>query len=127
MTSQLSFFPDVDEKKIRSIVVKELKKYKALKIQQQNKLELNQNGIQVNIFPKLLQNDLENELKVIQMERALKNSLDTVERQIIEMKYLSLERQNDLNIYLELGLQKTAYYEKKKTAIFMIASSLGII
>ncbi|MCA1029384.1 ArpU family transcriptional regulator [Cytobacillus kochii] len=127
MSSQLSFFPDVDEKKIRSIVVKELKKYKALKIQQQNKLELNQNGIQVNIFPKLLQNDLENELKVIQMERALKNSLDTVERQIIEMKYLSLERQNDLNIYLELGLQKTAYYEKKKTAIFMIASSLGII
>ncbi len=127
MSAQLSFFPDIDEKEVRSIVVKELKKYKALKIQQQNKLELSEKGIQGNIFPKLLQNDLENELKVIQMERALNNSLDQLERQIIEMKYLSTERQNDLNIYLELGLQKTAYYEKKKTAIFMIASSLGII
>lgn len=127
MSAQLSFFPDIDEKEVRSIVVKELKKYKALKIQQKNKLELNEKGIQGNIFPKLLQNDLENELKVIQMERALNNSLDQLERQIIEMKYLSTERENDLNIYLDLGLQKTAYYEKKKTAIFMIASSLGII
>jgi ArpU family phage transcriptional regulator len=127
VSNQLSFFPDVDEKKIRSIVVKELKKYKALKIQQQNKQELNEKGIQGNIFPKLFENDVENELKVIQMERALNNSLDQVERQIIEMKYLSLEKQNDLNIYLDLGLQKTAYYEKKKVAIFMVASSLGII
>jgi ArpU family phage transcriptional regulator len=127
VSNQLSFFPDVDEKKIRSIVVKELKKYKALKIQQQNKQELNEKGIQGNIFPKLFENDVENELKVIQMERALNNSLDQIERQIIEMKYLSLEKQNDLNIYLDLGLQKTAYYEKKKVAIFMVASSLGII
>jgi ArpU family phage transcriptional regulator len=127
MSSQLSLFPEVDEKQIRSTVVKELKKYKALKIQQQNKLELNENGIQGHIFPKLLENDVENELKVIQMERALNNSLDHVERQIIEKKYLSLERQNDLNIYLDLGLQKTPYYEKKKVAIFMLASSLGII
>jgi ArpU family phage transcriptional regulator len=127
MSKQLSFFPDVDEKEIRSFVVKELKKYKALKIQQQNKQELNEKGIQGHIFPKLIENDMENELKVIQMERALNNSLDQLERQIIEMKYLSLERQNDINIYLELGLQKTPYYEKKKAAIFMIASSLGMI
>ncbi|WP_342025742.1 ArpU family phage packaging/lysis transcriptional regulator [Cytobacillus pseudoceanisediminis] len=127
MSAQLSFFPDIDEKEVRSIVVKELKKYKALKIQQQNKLELNEKGIQGNIFPKLLQNDLENELKVIQMERALNNSLDQLERQIIEMKYLSKEKQNDLSIYLDLGLQKKQYYEKKKTAIFMIATAIGII
>lgn len=127
MSAQLSFFPDIDEKEVRSIVVKELKKYKALKIQQKNKLELNEKGIQGNIFPKLLQNDLENELKVIQMERALNNSLDQQERQIIEMKYLSKEKQNDLSIYLDLGLQKKQYYEKKKTAIFMIATAIGII
>ncbi|MFJ7831782.1 ArpU family phage packaging/lysis transcriptional regulator [Peribacillus sp. NPDC097284] len=127
MGTQLAFFPDVDEKKIRSIVVKELKKYKALKVQQQNKLEQCEKGIEGRLFPKLLENDVENELKVIQIERALKYSLDSIEREIIEMKYLSLERQNDLNIYLDLGLQKKPYYEKKKTAIFMIASSLGII
>ncbi|KON88922.1 ArpU family transcriptional regulator [Sporosarcina globispora] len=127
MSAQLSFFPDIDEKEVRSIVVKELKIYRALRIRIQNKLELSEKGIQKNIFPKLIESDVENELKVIQMERALNNSLDQLERQIIEMKYLSAERQNDLNIYLDLGLQKTAYYEKKKTAIFMIASSLGII
>lgn len=127
MGMQLAFFPEVDEKKIRSIVVKELKKYKALKVQQQNKLEQCEKGIEGHLFPKLFENDLENELKVIQIERALKYSLDSIEREIIEMKYLSLERQNDLNIYLDLGLQKKPYYEKKKTAIFMIASSLGII
>lgn len=124
---QLSFFPDVDEKKVRSLVAKELKLYKALKIRQQNKKELGENGISGHIFPKLLENDTENEFKVIHMERALNNSLDSIERKIIEMKYLSPERQNDINIYMELGLQKTPYYEKKKQAIFMIASTLGII
>ena len=127
MSTQLSFFPDVDEKEVRSLVVKELKKYKALKIQLENKKEQMENGIEGDLFPKLLNNDLQNKLKVIQIERVLNNSLDSVERQIIELKYLSNERQNDLNIYLELGLQKKPYYEKKKTAIFMIASSLGII
>ncbi|WP_339201684.1 ArpU family phage packaging/lysis transcriptional regulator [Peribacillus sp. FSL P2-0133] len=127
MSNQLSFFPDVDEKKVRSLVAKELKLYKALKIRQQNKKELDENGITEHIFPKLLQNDAENEFKVIHIERTLNNSLDQIERQIIEMKYLSLERQNDLTIYLELGLQKNSYYEKKKQALFMIASSLGII
>ncbi|MGE7766695.1 hypothetical protein [Peribacillus sp. NPDC096540] len=43
------------------------------------------------------------------------------------MKYLSHEKQNDINIYMDMGLQKTPYYEKKKVAIFQIASSLGII
>lgn len=127
MSTQLSFFPDVDEKEVRSLVVKELKKYKALKIQLENKKEQEDNGIEGDLFPKLLNNDLQNKLKVIQIERVLNNSLDSIERKIIEMKYLSNERQNDLNIYLELGLQKKPYYEKKKTAIFMIASSLGII
>lgn len=127
MGTQLSFFPDIDEKKVRSLVVKELKLYKALRIHQQNKKELLENGIENHIFPKLLENEEENEFKVIHMERALNYSLDQIERQIIEMKYLGQERQNDINIYMELGLQKTPYYEKKKQAIFMIASTLGMI
>lgn len=127
MSSQLSFFPDVDEKEVRSLVVKELKKYKALKVQMENKKEQNENGIEGDLFPKLQNNEIQNKLKVIQIERALSNSLDSVERQIIEMKYLSKEQQNDISIYMDLGLQKKPYYEKKKTAIFMIASSLGII
>ncbi|WMX57432.1 ArpU family phage packaging/lysis transcriptional regulator [Peribacillus sp. R9-11] len=127
MSNQLSFFPDVDEKQVRSLVAKELKLYKALKIRLQNKKELDENGISSHIFPKLLENDAEKEFKVSHMERALKKSLDSIERQIIEMKYLSSERQNDINIYMELGLQKTPYYEKKKVAIFQLASALGII
>ncbi|MBT2615313.1 MULTISPECIES: ArpU family phage packaging/lysis transcriptional regulator [unclassified Bacillus (in: firmicutes)] len=126
MSNQLSFFPDVDEKQIRSIVVKELKLFRALKIQQLNKQELNEKGITINIFPKLYDNDREKEMKVLHMERAL-NNLDCIERQIIEKKYLDIERQNDINIYLDLCLQKTAYYEKKKQAIFMIAHCLNII
>lgn len=127
MATQLSFFPDVNEREVRSLVVKELKKYKALKVRMQNKKEQSENGIDSDLFPKLLDNELENKLKFNQIERALSNSLDSIERKIIEMKYLSTERQNDLNIYLELGLQKTPYYEKKKTAIFQLATSLGII
>ncbi|MGG4266514.1 ArpU family phage packaging/lysis transcriptional regulator [Peribacillus simplex] len=126
MSNQLSFFPEVDEKKIRSIVVKELKLFRALKIQQLNKQEINEKGITINIFPKLYENDREKEMKVLHMERAL-NNLDSIERQIIEKKYLDIERQNDVNIYLDLCIQKTAYYEKKKQAIFMIAHCLNII
>ena len=126
MGTQLSFFPEVDEKKVRSIVVKELKLYRALKIQQLNKKELNARGITIDIFPKLNDNDQEKKMKVLHMERAL-NNLDNIERTIIEKKYLSIERQNDINIYLDLFLQKTSYYEKKKQAIFMIAHCLNII
>ena len=59
------------------------------------------------------------------MEGALEYSLDPIERKIIEMKYLSHEVQND--VYMDMGLQKTPYYEKKKVAIFQNASSLGIM
>lgn len=127
MVMQLSLFADVNEREVRSLVVKELKRYKALKVRMENKKEQSENGIDGDLFPKLLDNELENRIKFNQIERALNNSLDSIERQIIEMKYLSVERQNDLNIYLELGLQKTPYYEKKKTAIFQLATSLGII
>ncbi|MGE7877925.1 ArpU family phage packaging/lysis transcriptional regulator [Peribacillus muralis] len=126
MDTKLSFLPDIEEKEISSIVVKELKLYRALKIQQVNKQELNEKGITVDIFPKLNNQDREKEMKVLHMERAL-NNLDGMERQIIEKKYLDTERQNDMTIYLDLCLQKTIYYEKKKQAICMIAHCLNII
>lgn len=126
MGMQLAFFPEVDEKKIRSIVVKELKLFRALKIQQLNKQELYEKGITINIFPKLYENDREKELKVLHMERAL-NNLDYIERNIIEFKYLKNYDYTDLNIYLELGIKKGKYYLKKKAAIYDIATALGII
>ncbi|MFA4135192.1 MULTISPECIES: ArpU family phage packaging/lysis transcriptional regulator [unclassified Brevibacillus] len=60
------------------------------------------------------------------MERALEYSLDEVERQIIEEKYLSTSRVKDINVYLDLGLTKDQYYTKKKEAIMQIATALGI-
>ena len=98
--------------------MKELKLFRALKIQQLNKKELNEIGITIDIFPKLKDNDQEKKMKVMHMERALEN---------LYMKYLGIERQNDINIYLDLCLQKTSYYEKKKQAIFMVAHCLNII
>ncbi|MEC1723923.1 ArpU family phage packaging/lysis transcriptional regulator [Schinkia azotoformans] len=127
MNKELSFLAKDDVKKVCSVVVEELKNYKALKVRLQNKKEQCEKGIEGDLFPKLIDNEQRNELKVIQIDRALENSLDDTERKIIEMKYLSKERQNDLNIYLELGIQKTPYYELKKTAIIKIAISLGII
>jgi ArpU family phage transcriptional regulator len=117
----------VREKEILSRVVRELKKYKALKVNIECKREQLEHGINEDLFPKILDNELQNKMIFNQIEKALNESLDCIERKIIEMKYLSSERQNDLNIYLELGLQKTPYYEKKKTAIFQLARSMGML
>ncbi|KLV25710.1 ArpU family transcriptional regulator [Niallia circulans] len=124
---QLYFFPVFDERLVRSIVIKELKRYKALKVRLQNKEELEGIGIKEDLFIKVYDNDQINKLKVIQIERALNNSLDFDEKRIIELKYLQPYRENDVSIYMELGLQKNKYYEKKKSAIFQLAYSLGII
>jgi ArpU family phage transcriptional regulator len=53
--------------------------------------------------------------------------LDEVERQIIEEKYLSPARVNEINVYLNLGLTKDQYYIKKREAIFQLATALRII
>ncbi|WP_309304450.1 hypothetical protein [Brevibacillus laterosporus] len=50
-----------------------------------------------------------------------------MERKIIEEKYLSPIRVNDINVYLDLGLTKDQYYIKKGEAISQIATALGII
>ncbi|RAT95943.1 ArpU family phage packaging/lysis transcriptional regulator [Brevibacillus sp. Leaf182] len=123
---QLSFLEPVDEKEVRKAVVKALKEYKALRVAVQNKQERQEKGID-QLFPRLQKSESTNELKARQIERALQYSLDEVERQIIEEKYLSTSRVKDINIYLEMGLDKDRYYESKKEAIAQIAKALGII
>ncbi len=123
---QLAMFPPIDERAVRQAVAKELKNYKALRVAVQNKIEQADNGIE-HLFPKLSQTQVLNELKAKQIERALEFTLDEIERKIIEEKYLSPKRVNDINIYLDLGLSKDDYYAKKRQAVFQIATALRII
>ncbi|WP_409177479.1 ArpU family phage packaging/lysis transcriptional regulator [Brevibacillus fortis] len=123
---QLSFLEPVDEKEVRKAVVKALKEYKALRVAVQNKQERQEKGID-QLFPQLQKSESTNELKARQIERALLYSLDEVERQIIEEKYLSTSRVKDINVYLDMGLTKDQYYTKKKDAIMQIATALGMI
>ncbi|WP_289136303.1 ArpU family phage packaging/lysis transcriptional regulator [uncultured Brevibacillus sp.] len=123
---QMSMFPRIDERAVRQVVAKELKAYKALRVAEQNRKEQQEKGIE-QLFPRLQASDTKNILKARQIERALQYSLDEVERQIIEEKYLSTSRVKDINIYLDLGMTKDQYYPKKKDAILQIATALGII
>lgn len=123
---QLSFLADIDEKAVQNLLIIELKDYRALKVQIENKREQNEAGV-INLFPSLRKQDKLNELKVRQIDRALENSLDFIERRIIEMKYFTSQDTKDINIYLELGLKKGKYYEKKRAAIYSLATALGII
>ncbi|MGC8229898.1 ArpU family phage packaging/lysis transcriptional regulator [Pseudobacillus badius] len=123
---QLKFFRDIDEKEVQNLIIRELRDYRALKVQIENKKEQEAAGI-INLFPSVRQQDRLNELKVKQIERALANSLDCIERKIIEMKYFTSQETKDINIYLELGLKKGKYYEKKRAAIYRLATALGII
>ncbi|ERI09146.1 phage transcriptional regulator, ArpU family [Aneurinibacillus aneurinilyticus ATCC 12856] len=102
---QLSFLEEVNEKDVQDIVIEELKNYRALKVQMENKREREMAGI-VDLFPSLRQADKENELKVRQIDRALENSLDVTERIIVEQKYIDSKELTDMYIYTELGLKK---------------------
>ncbi|OIS87761.1 ArpU family transcriptional regulator [Bacillus licheniformis] len=122
---QLTFFEPVDTRAVREIVIKELKDYRAIKVQLENQKECENRGMKA--FPSLRDSSTVNELKVKQMERALQNSLDDEERLIIEKKYLTAARVKDINIYMDLGITKNAYYRLKKRAIYRLATALGII
>ncbi|TWN69625.1 hypothetical protein CHCC10893_3471 [Bacillus licheniformis] len=106
-------------------MIKELKDYRAIKVQLENQKECENRGMKA--FPSLRDSSAFNELKVKQMERALQNSLDDEERLIIEKKYLTAARVKDINIYMDLGITKNAYYRLKKRAIYRLATALGII
>ena len=43
------------------------------------------------------------------------------------MKYLNSTEMNDLNIFMELGITKGKYYQKKRMALFRLATAVGII
>ncbi|KLV27243.1 ArpU family transcriptional regulator [Niallia circulans] len=122
---QLSFFEPINDKELRNILIKELKHYKALKVKLENQKENKDGGI-VDLFPTLRNTDKISEYKVKQIERAL-YSLDALERKIIELKYLTTEEVNDIEIYLTLGIKKGKYYLKKRTALYNLATALGII
>lgn len=123
---QLNLLGELDEKEVRSIVIKELRLYRALKVQLENMEERNDQGIN-GLYPNLRKINKENQLKVKQMERALNQSLDVEERKIISMKYLSGERKKDIAVYMELGMKKDRYYKIKPLAIKYLATALGII
>ncbi|MCY8513527.1 ArpU family phage packaging/lysis transcriptional regulator [Bacillus atrophaeus] len=123
---QLSFLPDVNEKEVRNIVIKELKTYRSLKIQAENRKEQKEKGV-IGLFPQLRKSTEYNELKVKQMDRALKHCLDQDEHSIIEKKYLSPQKIKDLEIMIELGLKRDKFYQVKRQAIYNIATALGII
>ncbi|UII56700.1 ArpU family transcriptional regulator [Cytobacillus spongiae] len=126
MSMQMSLFKEVDEKHVRSLVAKELKLYRALKIQSQNKEEQKVHGV-INLFPSLRDRSEEATLKIKQIERALYELLDDTEKLIIELKYLSNNVFSDLYIMEEVGLKKDQFYRKKRSAINMIATALAII
>lgn len=92
---QLTLLPEIDEKEVQEVVIKELKQYRALKIQIDNRREQQEVGV-VGLFPSLRHSDRLNEIKVRKMDRALDGSLDFIEKKIIEMKYLNSQEINDL-------------------------------
>src|SRR5690554_5145263 len=119
---QLKMFDEtIEYKEIQSIVVKELRLYRALKVQIENNEENNEHGID-NLFPAMREINKENMLKVRQMDRALEQSLDSDERKIIEKKYLSGEREKDITVYMDLMMDKDRYYKMKQHAIRYLAT-----
>ncbi len=124
--NQLSFFEDIDEKEMRRLVVKELKNYKALCVRMKNQEEQAQAGCVV-LFPKMKGDDKNHEIRFKQIERTLQNALDEDERRIIEIKYLGNQKVKDSFVYNELLIKRDSFYQKKKSAIQLIATALGII
>lgn len=121
-------YKKITEKEIQEAVIKDLKDYKALKVKLENIRERQEVGA-LHIFPNLISIETFDELKAKQIERAITQSLDPIERKIIEIKYLDTNDKEitDLEIYLSLGLKKSKYYIKKKEAIGQLAKALAII
>ncbi|MGE8203979.1 ArpU family phage packaging/lysis transcriptional regulator [Heyndrickxia sp. NPDC080065] len=123
---QLVMFEDVDKSLVRSEVINALIEYRALKVQNENIQERIEVGA-TNLYPSIREVDPLNKIKVSQMERSLKHSLNEDERSLLERKYLSGVRVKDIEVYNDLGLDKDKYYEIKRSAIFNLATALGII
>ncbi|PEC75657.1 ArpU family transcriptional regulator [Bacillus thuringiensis] len=125
---QLAFLPVMDkemEKKMQKEVVSILKEYRALKARFENEVEQQQEGI--SLFPEIRNTRHVSNIKFKQIDKALQYVLDYDEAEIIKMKYLNGEKLKDSFIYTELSMKKDHFYYKKKNAIRLIATSLGMI
>ncbi|GAB6607241.1 ArpU family transcriptional regulator [Bacillus cereus] len=121
----LSIMDKETEKKIQKVVISILKEHRALKVRFGDDV-VQQQG-EIDLFPEICNTKQINQMKYRQVEKALKYSLDGDERNIIEMKYLSDQKLRDDYIYNELLIKKDSYYEKKKNALRLIATALGVI
>lgn len=79
------------------------------------------------LFPKMKDDDKNHLICFKQIERTLQNALDKDQQQIIELKYLGNEKVKDSYVYNELMMRCDNFYENKKSAIWLIATALGII
>ncbi|MDD0822195.1 ArpU family transcriptional regulator [Bacillus cereus] len=125
---QLAFLPVMDkemEKKMQKEVVSILKEYRALKARFENEMEQQQEVI--SLFPEIRNTRHVSNIKFKQIDKALQYVLDYDEAEIIKMKYLNGEKLKDSFIYTELSMKKDHFYNKKKNAIRLIATSLGMI
>ncbi|PGE40355.1 ArpU family transcriptional regulator [Bacillus toyonensis] len=128
MERQLTLLPAIDretEKQVQKEVAKILKEYRALKTRFENEVELKHEGI--SLFPEIRDTRHISNIKFKQIDKALQYVLDYDEAEIIKMKYLNGEKLKDSFIYTELTMKKDHFYNKKKNAIRMIATSLGMI
>lgn len=121
----LSIMDKETEKKIQKVVISILKEHRALKVRFGDDV-VQQQG-EIDLFPEICNTKQINQMKYRQVEKALKYSLDEDERNIIEMNYLSDQKLRDDYIYNELLIKKDSYYEKKKNALRLIATALGVI
>ncbi|ATI51312.1 ArpU family phage packaging/lysis transcriptional regulator [Bacillus cereus group sp. BfR-BA-01445] len=121
----LSIMDKETEKKIQKVVISILKEHRALKVRFGDDVVQKQG--EIDLFPEICNTKQINQMKYRQVEKALKYSLDEDERNIIEMKYLSDQKLRDDYIYHELLIKKDSYYEKKKNALRLIATALGVI
>lgn len=116
---------NLNERELKKIVAAELKFYKALKVAMDNKKEVRESGGQ--IFPQLVNKELETEIKYKQIHRTLTEVLDRNQRQVLERKYLGEDLVKDIGIYLDMGLKKDQFYVIKKQVIQSVATALRII
>lgn len=128
MERQLTLLPAIDretEKQVQKEVVKILKEYRALKTRFENEVELQHEGI--SLFPEIRNTRHISNIKFKQIDKALQYVLDYDEAEIIKRKYLNVDKPKDSFIYTELSMKKDHFYYKKKNAIRLIATSLGMI
>ncbi|MGD6879289.1 ArpU family phage packaging/lysis transcriptional regulator [Bacillus infantis] len=115
----------MDNKRLSSVISELLKQYKALKVYLDNKRELEENGLP-GLFPAVVDRHELKQLQFTQINRAIE-SLDPMERQIIDQKFLSPIKEKDLSIYSSMGINKDKYYKFKGQALIKIAIALNLI